>query len=365
MREFLRSVFDKKEILALSEPEVNKGGLTAEEVRTQLEAADGEYARWGLADEMKTWGFVPPPTANELYNVLYSQSEVIEWNRIGMFQDVTLRLIASRMLRVAPGDVYVQGELISQVPKVLIPPRAHHHIYCSPHNLGASTLMIEVGHERSLQVAYESEVGAKKKGDCLYVTEEVTNLPMSDHMLLYLTSQTWTRGEASATLGEELMKAMDLGIHVMLCHEMPGVGGQTSRHGCEFGLFFSNAHGATPVELLKRGIYQEIALPLKGGAWREASMVLMGIALGMSKEDIANAQGGDGVLGINEERMRKRMHSAARLVRSSGSMSKQKMRSAASRLRARAVSIQKDSKEMAAVQSVSTTSSSEENLEQV
>lgn len=82
-------------------------------------------------------------------------------------------------------------------------------------------------------------------------------------VLLYLTGQTWTRGEESTALAEEIRKAMDLGVHVLLVHEMPGVGGQEARFGCEFGSFFGHPDGATPGDLLKRGIYSEVAVALK------------------------------------------------------------------------------------------------------
>ena len=45
----------------------------------------------------------------------------------------------------------------------------------------------------------------------------------------YLTSQTWTRGAESAALAAEITQAMDLGVHVLLAHEMAGVGGQENR----------------------------------------------------------------------------------------------------------------------------------------
>ena len=72
---------------------------------------------------------------------------------------------------------------------------------------------------------------------------------------------------------------MALGVRLLLAHEMIGVGGQEARDGCEFASFFSCARGSTPQELLRKGIYDKIAVALKGGAWREASMVLMGQAL--------------------------------------------------------------------------------------
>lgn len=76
---------------------------------------------------------------------------------------------------------------------------------------------------------------------------------------------------------------MDLGVNILLAHEMMGEG-QEAKFGCEFASLFSSADGATPTDLLQRGIYSQIAVPLKGGAWREVSMVLLGKALGMRTE---------------------------------------------------------------------------------
>ena len=75
--------------------------------------------------------------------------------------------------------------------------------------------------------------------------------------------QTWTRGKASEALAAEVAWAMDLGVPVLLAHEMVGVGGQEARGGCDFGSFFSCADGATPTALLKRGVYSRIAVGLK------------------------------------------------------------------------------------------------------
>jgi hypothetical protein len=109
-------------------------------------------------------------------------------------------------------------------------------------------------------------------------------------MLLYLTVKTWTHGAESDALGDELSEAMDLGVHILLAHEMPGSGGQTERFGCEFGVNFACADGTTPDKLLSRNLYSEIAVPLKGGPWREASMALLGVALSMSKDDALNVE---------------------------------------------------------------------------
>ena len=73
----------------------------------------------------------------------------------------------------------------------------------------------------------------------------------------------------------EVDRAMSLGVRVILAHEMPGIGGQEARHGAEFVTFFACEHGATPPVLLRQNIYATIAVPLKGSAWRQVSMVLL------------------------------------------------------------------------------------------
>ena len=63
------------------------------------------------------------------------------------FQDVSMRLICERVLRVtAPANkqlVYLQGEVEAQRVKLRSP---HHkfHLYCSPHNIGAAALADEL-----------------------------------------------------------------------------------------------------------------------------------------------------------------------------------------------------------------------------
>ena len=111
----------------------------------------------------------------------------------------------------------------------------------------------------------------------LAATAKRADLAECDHMLLYLNALTWTSGEASCDLAAEIAVAMSAGVPVLLAHEMPGIGGQAARHGVAFGTFF--ASDATPMALLKAGIYSSIAVALKGGEWREASMVMMADAL--------------------------------------------------------------------------------------
>ena len=69
-------------------------------------------------------------------------------------------------------------------------------------------------------------------------------------MLVYLTGETWTGGKRSDAFADEVKLAMDVGTHLLLAHEMPGMhdDGQEARHGVEFGTFFDKT---TPVSLIK------------------------------------------------------------------------------------------------------------------
>jgi len=324
MRELLRAMHMKKPLLTLMESERRKGALTREEVRMRLKEANENYAKWGLADEMDAWRF-PQPSAQQLYDVIFGAREPIEWNRLGIFQDVTLRQIADATLQATlpdtQGKTYLQGELVSQMAEVLKRPSSSYHIYKSQHNPGVDELLKElatwsgtkmvstptrrqasmahlpsptgspdprrsvrrdIGEEESSVVRIRKgvsslvgNIGAKLKSQPLRVASSPDQLAECDHFLCYLNGRTWTSGETSAAFASEVLRAMNEGVHLLLVHEMPGCGGQEARFGCDFGIFFSCAEGTTPDGLLRRGIYDEIALPLKGGAWREASMALL------------------------------------------------------------------------------------------
>jgi len=128
----------------------------------------------------------------------------------------------------------------------------------------------------------------------LHMTTSKHDLQDCDHMLVYLTNETWTRGDASNTFADEVRGAMKAKMHLILVHEMPGIGGAT-RGACEFSTFFSCEHGTTPSDLIKSGIYHTIALPLKGGSWREMSLAMLNdaFAAGLEKTQDAFALKGD------------------------------------------------------------------------
>ena len=52
----------------------------------------------------------------------------------------------------------------------------------------------------------------------LRVTNHVGDIIECEHMCVYLTSDTWTRGERSEQLADEIREAMDAGIHLLLAY---------------------------------------------------------------------------------------------------------------------------------------------------
>jgi len=335
MREILRAKVTKKQVIALLELEEKHGGMARDEIRAKLREDDepcekhgtqypNKYTMWGLAAEVQSWGYALP-TGQQLFDALFAHMP-IEWNRIGAFQDVTLRLVAARIIQsnVASGpecssstsalalsapasclsrmpalalsaatsrndandsndDVFVQGELANQQPS-LREPMGTFHVYCSEHNLGALALMGELATVMNLglqvnavkqRTRQQERSSSSQQLDQLRVSSEVAALHICDNMLVYLNDQTWTRGDSgSVQLAADVHEAMDAGASLLLAHEMVGVG-QDGREPCEFGNFFACDRGTTPQELLRRGIYDAIATPLKGLQWRQASMVML------------------------------------------------------------------------------------------
>ena len=119
-----------------------------------------------------------------------SQSNGIDW----LLQDVTLRLIAERLLcvRIAcqrDGDDGVhglQGELARRRTSLPKPRRrCQFHLYASPNNPGAAQLIEEMNAAQPCVVE---------------ATARFEDLEQCERVLVYLTAQTWTRGEMSAHL---------------------------------------------------------------------------------------------------------------------------------------------------------------------
>ena len=90
------------------------------------------------------------------------------------------------------------------------------------------------------------------------------------HFLLYLTSQTFV-GEQGERLAAQVRAAMAAQLPIVLAHES-----DEQRCGCAFSLFFAS----TPDELVRRGLYNDLAVALHSGEHREVSMALLMKKLG-------------------------------------------------------------------------------------
>ena len=214
MRELLRAVFLKKPLVVLLESDPKHGRLTLDELREGLQDAQDKYAEWGLLDEMVEWGvgFLVPPSAR-LFKLLQA-AKPLEWTRAAAFQDVTLRLIAERLLPPEmKGTTYVQHELMRQKIKLALPSTAW-HIYCSPHNAGALELMQDVAADHGLlmvmrDVGEVSRRHARRRssGEAegkLYATNIMSHMTSCSHMLVYLNQRTWNNGGASGAFANEV-----------------------------------------------------------------------------------------------------------------------------------------------------------------
>ena len=280
-RELLRAVLRGKPLITVMEPDASRGGLMRRDIvrlltverypphnRKDAPASQDWVARWALDHEVAEWGYAAVPTGEQIVDALFKHSP-IEWNRFSAFQDVTMRLVAERvLLDKNRGAVYVQGEVGSQalVPPALTRGRTY-HLYCSPHNLGASA----VGAELSGLVPESTK---SSSASSLKVTTTLADLDQCEHMLLYLTSTTWTSGKASSAFTREVEQAQRLGVHLLLVHEFPSAmdDDASTRGACDFNDFWND--GWTPKHLLagEANVYKQIAIALKPGAWRAAGL---------------------------------------------------------------------------------------------
>ena len=265
MREIISSVRKGIPIIALVDPDANRGGLTMQQIRTQLVEAQANYERWDFD--------IGCPGADDLMEALFRE-EPIEWNRLSAFQAAAMRMIAERLIsgEYRREGTYIDGQLTT-LNHTLPPPRRgkRFHLYCSESNPGALELLQE-----ELPRHYAGMASIE-------ITTDINLLGECERAFLYLNAETWTRGEGSISLAGEVAQVMNAGLQLLMGHEMPSSSashgtratinreGSGERHGCEFRDFISNnAHGSTPALLLTAGIYGTLALPLMGGrAFRE------------------------------------------------------------------------------------------------
>ena len=356
MRELVSAVEARKPMIAIVDPEADRGGLTMDEVRAQLlETAETSFLRWGFEETTPNgealFDALTASTANEPASKSSPDCKEIEWNRIGVFQEVSLRLIAERLLPKqrrrrsdARSSVQTRRTSASSPRRVLgafidrrlslqssastdgASPRRKSAL--SPHctsgaavsslQESAQTSSLSSDHVHAALTYTQSDVTRKsyalpspRKGRrfhlyCsrevrgslelaqevqaahgldLQVTQELSDLSGCERMLVYLHQGTWRTGPASDAFAQQVAAALRCGVQLLLAHEMLGTDAE-ARGGVDFGAFFDCEQGTTPPQLVRAGIYSQIAVALKGGAHRQVSMALLAKALIDAPDDV-------------------------------------------------------------------------------
>ena len=203
----------------------------------------------------------------EMHSYIFDGHTPITWHRIAHYQNLTLKLIATEMLRhgpkyrdalhdslavhgsrdstsdnrgpsaqqelslVLPGEVNV-GELALPQPLVL---------WCSAANPGAAG------------IAQELEDALAAGGAVIRVVDRKPQVPVLNAngenaaMLLYLNKDTWIQQGEVLERDVRAARKLRTALKVVLVHE-----NDKEKGGCEFGDFF----GTTPHELIDDGIYR-------------------------------------------------------------------------------------------------------------
>ena len=276
-RELFRAVLRGTPLIAVFEPDGWRGGLSRVAIESRLETAiypphknpnaepDRSWTeQWALDEEVDAWGFNATPTGGQVSKALFAH-EPIEWTRLTHFQRVTMRLICERLLpEQYHGATYVHGSLESKnIAAPLLTQNRRFHLYCSPHNAGAERMTAELN----------NMITIRRQAEPLRVTQKLPELDQCEHMLVYLTSATWTRGATSVAFAIEVCEALRKGVHLMPVHEFPSaVDTDGQRCACAFNEFWNE--GWTPKQLLvgDANLYKEIVPALMPGEWRKAGL---------------------------------------------------------------------------------------------
>lgn len=149
MRELLRAVLLRKKIVVMGTQGAD--GVTIDNLEAKLGEALLRLKGWGLDAEVEHWGH-SVPSAPMLKQELMRRPPT-EFDALAMFQTVLLRTgVAVHMLVKGHSPTYVRDELTLRTIQThhgkpaLHAPRepCRYHLYCSPHNIGAAQLCVEV-----------------------------------------------------------------------------------------------------------------------------------------------------------------------------------------------------------------------------
>ena len=123
------------------------------------------------------------------------------------FQDVKMRLIAERLLPPGyDGQTYMQGEVVNATV-VVPPPRGgcKYHLFCTGQVPGIAHLITELTEAMGVRIEMTGRQAEMSQCECC---------------LVYLNGLTWTSGERSEAFAAQVEMAMELGVRLLLVHEM-------------------------------------------------------------------------------------------------------------------------------------------------
>ena len=178
---------------------------------------------------------------DEMREVIFDGRTPIVWHRISHFQNLSLKLIATEMLRnnaLEGLDLIQHGELDTckltlSMPLVL---------WCSTGNPGADKVANEL-----LMSMTSSNRDAIRVVDSMPDVQALRDNGESAAMLLYLNKDTWVKQGEALERDVRAARQVQADLKVITVHE-----NDKEKGGCEFGDFF----GTTPQELIDDGIYR-------------------------------------------------------------------------------------------------------------
>ena len=190
---------------------------------------------------------------DETREAVFSGRTPIAWHRIFHFQNLTLKLIATEMLRNGPKLSELSAASRSELDELVLiqPGEVNVSKLALPQRL---VLWCSAGNPGAADVATELMSSVPSGDDAIRVVcsmpdvQALQNNGESDiYMLLYLNADTWIKQGEVLERDVRAARKLQPGLKIVMVHE-----NDKEKGGCEFGDLF----GPTPQELIDDGIYR-------------------------------------------------------------------------------------------------------------